>query len=82
MSSGWETISGDRRVLVLLDAQTAVLLPEQVAALRRQGAITRVVDYRQLMGQVDALRQTVQRRRATRAFRPGAFGPPRGPGGD
>lgn len=56
MSDGVATTPDRRRALVLLDTATATTLTDGVAALERDGAIIKVVDYGRLMSHVEAIR--------------------------
>jgi hypothetical protein len=60
MNNGPTVPSSRRRVLVLLDTAVAAALSDRITALERQGAIIRVVNYRQLMAEVEALRHVVR----------------------
>lgn len=60
MSSQHAARSSKRRALVLLDSTTVTALIDKVAALERDGTIIKVIDYRHLMSQAEAIRQTLQ----------------------
>lgn len=60
MNTGQTAASSKRYALVLLDSTTAMALTDRVAALQRDGAIIKIVNYvnhRHLMSQVEAIRQ-------------------------